>query len=246
MRAGLALMLAVVLGLALAPAERPAQDWSPERVLWAARTREVPASVRTRVRLRAHTELGAASTSSAPGALALQRPGRARLDVSGPLGGAPVLSIASDGERVSVRLPRGGDPWVARHAEGLIRGLTDGLGSVDDAVAVLLGDLALRDAPVIDLARLPDGSTQVVVAGPAQSRMVAQLDALTATPRRVELHSRLGERLIRVRYGAFVPVPSGALAPRAVVVELPALEGTLELQYEGWDAVALAAGVFEL
>lgn len=215
---------------------------SPEGVVAAARARPVPDPVRARfgIKLRSKPLDLAASTT---GGLIVDRPGRGRVDLFGPMG-APVVTVGSDGVGLEVLLVGQKKDLVAADAEEVLRGTTGGVAGLDDLFAVLSGDPPFDDAPVRSVRDVaipddPNGAHQIVATldGPKGTVVEVSLDPSTATPERLVAFDRKGTVLMSATYDPFEAV-GDALMPTRVELYLPALDLTVEFKFRGWEVLA--------
>jgi hypothetical protein len=208
----------------VSPADRP------ENTLERARERSVPDPVRTRLDL----ELAAPAWDlggRTGGGLVIDRPGRGRLDVFGPLGGR-LATATTDGAALSVALARDRRALVAADAEVVVREVTGGLVGVDDLLALLVGDLPLDGAEVASLRR-DDQGVHLDLVGPASTRVTALLEPERAVPLAVQGRNAEGEILLDVTYGEWERV-QGRWLPSGLHLEVPTLALTLDLRYDEW------------
>ena len=89
--------------------------------------------------------------------------------------------------------------------------------------------------------------------GPEGTAVVAILDPERGTPRSITALDAEGEAVFEATYGAFEPLGEGAspLLPMGVLLHLPTLGLTADLDYRGWrvpepGSPALADDVFAL
>lgn len=209
----------------------------------AARERATPARVRARFHVQvASTALDLAGSTG--GGLVLDRPGRARMDLFGPLG-SPVVQLAADGEAVQVLLLRQQLHYYALDAEEAVRGSTGGAVGLDTLLGVVVGDLPFDDAEARSWARLPEGGVRLVLDGPEGSTVEAVVDPAWRAPERLEARGADGTVLLRAAYGGWQPLADGGvLVPDEVALYLPGLDLSLDLRFRRWEPLDEVGDVF--
>jgi hypothetical protein len=213
---------------------------SPESVLAAARARVVPDPLKSRfaIKLRSKPLDLAASTN---GGLIVDRPGQGRVDLFGPLGG-PIVTVASDGAGLSVVLTNAKRQLLATDAEVVIREATGGVASLDDAFAVLSGDLPFDAAEVreVELLAVDDpvhpGLVRVSLDGPKQTRVEVWLDPVDATLRELVALDKKGTPVMSAKYDPYELVGTDLL-PTRVELYVPALDLLVETRYRNWSVM---------
>lgn len=245
----MALVLVAVIGCPRPDQRPPTPVESAAAVLEATRARPVPDPVKARfsVKLRSKPLDIAGSTG---GGLVIDRPGRARLDLFGPLGG-PLFTAASDGAGLSVLLVNERRQLVAVDAERVLRETTGGVAGLDDLLAVLVGDLPFDDAKVLQTELHGDGdgpeqdSVRVVFEGPNGSQVDVLLDAVLNTPRQLVAKSAEGEVLLSATYEGFTAVGDRHL-PSRVELLVPSIDLTVDARFRDWEPLAEAPPVFSM
>jgi len=220
----------------VAPADAPAT------VLEMARARPVPPFLRARVNLKLVSETMDLAGSTG-GGLVVARPGRVRTDVFGPTGGR-LVGMTSDGQGVAVTLTKERRHLVAADAELVVAEVTGGAASLDDVVAVLVGDLPFDEAEVLSLERTDEG-VGARLAGPADTAVDVLIDPELGTPQRVEVRHAEGGLLLSASYERFLRV-EGHLVPAALEVDVPSLDLDLTLRYRDWAVLGQPPDVFSI
>ncbi len=232
-----------VVALCACPGRRPTEPvaGSPESVLQAARARAVPDPLKSRfaIKLRSKPLDLAASTN---GGLIIDRPGQGRVDLFGPLGGS-VVTVASDGAGLSVLLVQQKKDLVALDAESVVRAATGGVASLDDAFAVLSGDVPFDLAEVREVDLLPPddpihpGLVRVRLAGPKQTMVELWLDPANATMRELVALDKKGDSVMSAKYDPYELVGTD-LMPSRVELYVPSLDLLVETRYKSWEVLA--------
>jgi hypothetical protein len=218
-------------------------------VLDAARERPIPDPVRARLNIKLDSKNLDLAASVGAG-LVVDRPGRGRLDLLSPLGGA-LATVSSDGAGLSVLLTGKREQIVATDAELVLREATGGVAGVDDVLALLVGDLPFDDAPISAIVREGDPEhpetirVKITLEGPEKSRVEAWLDASDATPRRLVATGRDGVEVLRADFDAF-EARDGALWPTRLVLAVPSLTLDAEVRYKSFEVLAEAPAVFDV
>ncbi len=235
-------MLAV-LALGCTRGARPvALTEAPEDTLRRARERSVPDPVQTRLQLKiASPTLELAGSTG--GGLVIDRPGRGRLDVFGPVGGR-LVGATIDGEAMAVTLVQDKRVLVASDAETVLRELTEGAAGVDDLLAVLVGDLPLDGAEVVSQSR-DEAGVHVELQGPASTRFTALLEPTRAVPLSIEGRGASGELLLDVTYDEWERI-QGRWLPASVRLQAPSMELSLDLRYRQWVVPTEDPEVFDI
>lgn len=232
MTAGLRGLLPVLWLGCVKPAPPPvAPVQQPATLVEQARARQVPQLLTARLSLKLRSKpLGLAGSTG--GGLVVERPGRGRFQLFGPLGGS-LLAVDMDGTALGVFLPADTTYLVAEQADEVVAEVSGGVAGLDDLIAVLVGDLPFDAAEVASVEPMADGSAMAVLMGPDGTTVTASIDAL-GTPRVLEATDAQGARILSAEYGEFQPAESGALLPTTLHVELPALELSADLKYKSW------------
>lgn len=232
-----------LVALVACPGRRPTEPvaGSPESVLQAARARVVPDPLKSRfaIKLRSKPLDLAASTN---GGLVVDRPGQGRVDLFGPLGG-PLVTVASDGAGLSVMLVSQKKDLVALDAESVIRAATGGVASLDDAFAVLTGDVPFDQADVRELDQMPaddvdhPGLVRARLAGPKQTMVELWLDPANATMVELVALDKKGDSVMSAKYDPYELVGTD-LMPTRVELYVPSLDLLVETRYKSWEVLA--------
>jgi hypothetical protein len=220
-------------GKTLKPPE-PLAD-SPVTVLDLARARPVPDPVRSRFHVKLNSPTLDVSGSTG-GGLLLDRPGRGRADVFGPMG-STLLTLATDGEVVTVLVLRLRRHLHANAAEEAVREVTRGAAGLDDLLGVLVGDLPFDEAEVREVTISAEGLAIAHLDGPNDTHLEAWLDRTTAAPVRLVARDSDGVELLTAEYGDFTATDDGALLPEEVMLHLPALQLTTTVRYRKWEVL---------
>jgi len=229
-------------GKTLKPPEPLAE--SPVTLVDMARARPVPDPVRSRFHVRVDSTTFDLSGSTGGGAV-LDRPGRGRLDVFGPMG-STLLTLASDGEAFSVLVVRERRHLHAAAAETAVREMTRGAAGLDDLLGILVGDRPVDDAGVREVTIGAEGHAIALLEGPNDTSVEAWIDRATATPVRLVARDGGGVELLTAEYGAFSATDAGDLLPEEVTLHLPALPLTATVRYRKWEVLeAVGAEVFQ-
>lgn len=217
---------------------------APSAVLELARARPVadPLQARFSMKVRSRVLQVAGSTH---GALIVDRPGQGHFALMGPVGG-PIFTLSSDGQGVSVLLPRDGRHLVASDADRVLDEVGGGLLGVDDLFGLLLGVLPLEEARITRKTPLPEGRVQVTLAGPEATRLVVTLRTTDGTPESLAVYGDAHAPLLVAAYSTFESGDDGSLLPTAVAVEVPRLDLRLELAYRSWKVPDPVPDVFGL
>lgn len=207
-----------------------------------ARTRPTPARASVRVTVKVKSDpLGVAGSTG--GGLVVDRPGRLFLEVFGPLGSS-LVKVASDGEGLSVLLPKDKRQLSARSAESALRELSGDAIGLDDLAGLLVGDLPFDAAELKATRVLDDGTHQADLEAPGGVLVVADLDPAQGTPTHLLAKDQDGMTMVEAWYGPFEPDEEGLLWPSEVEVQLPAVELLASLKYKTWRSVEQAPPVF--
>lgn len=216
-----------------------------DALLQAVRARPVPDVLQGRFSIKMRSpKLGIVAPRLA-GALVIQRPDRAWVAVYDPVG-SPVVQLASDGARVIFLNGRDRIAVVEEGAADMLAEASGGQLRMADVVDVLLGMVPLdrlaavgREAPTE-----PDGPVRYDFRGPADTRVVAWLDAVGGTPTRVELWAGADSPAVVATYPPFTAQEDGTLLPSGLLVEVPVVELSLDLAFKSWTALDAAPDVF--
>jgi len=236
--------LFAVLAVGCKPTKTPEVSADPASVLQMARARPVDPAMQARFNIKLRSKMLEIAGSTG-GGVVLGRPGRGRLDIFPPIGSGALLTVASDGEGIAVWVAKAKRHMVAESAEEVIRETTNGAAGIDDVLAVLQGDLPFDDAQVKRLEKLADSNVRLTLMGPERTRILADLDPSSGTPKRIEALGKKGEVLMVVNYGAFSDI-DGQLLPDEVDLQIPSLELTVHLNYKAWKRLDKAPEVFTL
>ncbi len=246
MNAGRLLLAAALLigcGKAVKPPQSPAQ--SAAAVLDMARARPILDPVRARFNIRLASATLDVNGSTGAG-LVIARPA-GRLDIFGPLGGS-LATFATDGVRVDVLSARDASHLVSDDADQALREITHGAAGITDVLGLLVGDLPFDTARPKGLRRLDDGGVHVTLDGPRGVSIDAILDPALGVPRHVEARDGDGALMLSASYADWAPAyDDGPLAPGALLLHLPLLDLTLELNFRAWkglDASEVDPAVF--
>lgn len=218
-------------------------------VLDAARARPVPDPVRARLNVKIASKTLDIAASVGAG-MVVDRPGRGRLDLLSPLGGA-LATVSSDGAGLSVLLTGKREQIVATDAELVLREATGGVAGVDDVLALLVGDLPFDEAPIAAITREGDPEhpesirVKITLTGPEKSRVEAWLDASDATPRRLVATGQDGVEVLRADFDPFED-RDGTLWPTRLVLAVPSLTLDAEVRYKSFEVLAEAPAVFDV
>ncbi len=228
-RSALFAVVAVACGGRLPPPVAPAE--LPASLLDAARARPVPdlAQARMNIRLRSKPLDLAASTGAG---LVVERPGKVRFDLMGPLGG-PLLVINADGTGLSALLVGASRHLLAAEADSVVREASGGVADLDTLAALLVGDVPF-DGMVPSAASIgDDGALTVKLPGP-DGAGIELVVASDGTPRRVHATDPNGGLLLSADYALFQDV-GGVLMPSDLILEVPQLELVIEVKYKVWS-----------
>ncbi len=239
------LLLPLLLGCPKRPEPPPPPpDVEPEVVLDLARERVVPDPLRSRLTVRVASPVLEVAGSTG-GGIVVDRPGRLRLDVFGPLG-ATLFTVVSDGLAFDVVSWRESQHFASERAELALRELTGGVAGLDDLLAVLVGDLPFPEVEAAALLRLDDGAAMVTLEGPEGIVVEAVLDPLRGTPSSFAARDGHGALVLSAEYGDYAPIAGEGtpLVPDRILLYVPELQLTLELRYRGWSTPDEEPGVF--
>jgi hypothetical protein len=219
----------------------------PATVLEQARARPVTDPTRARFNVKIRSKLLGVAGSTG-GGLVVDRPGRGRIELFGPMGN-PLLLASSDGVGLSVVLMGQGKHLVAADAEAVLREATGGVAGLDDLLAVLVGDLPFDTAPVKSMERLGEAKggewILVVLEGPKGTSVEATLDPDAATPHTLVARGPKGEELLTASYDRFEMV-GDAWMPTRVELVVPAIDLVLESRYKTWEHLDTPPESFEI
>jgi hypothetical protein len=231
-------------GCAKPPVE-PLPEFSSEVVLEAARARPIPDRLRARFTVKIHSEaLDIAGTTG--GGLVASRPGRNRVEIFGPMGGA-LLSVVSDGSALSVILAGPRKQLVSPDAERVVREATGGAAGLDDFFGLLVGDVPLDSATVAAVRTVEEGGhvfARIGLTGPGNTAFDVWLDPVQATPRRVQALDARGRSLLVATFDAFQSV-GPAWLPTRVELYVPSVDLRVEARYRDWQVLDVAPEVFD-
>lgn len=258
------LVLALVLPACRAGA-RDATRRSPDMALDqlmvtvdAVRAAQAPFALQGRFSVRLESP---GSSGSTKGALILHRPDRFRIELLTPLG-TPLLYLASNGKALHAWSQRDGRFYRGDDAGQVLAQLTGGAVGLADVNALLTGMLPLPDAPIVSVDEDEQGMVRLSLQAPQDVRVLAILDPhelITRELRVVRLDPGEdlpvqgmsdgvltgGETLVEVRY-AEVKRVGGNRLPEQILVSLPTLGWSLELEFLSWDELGQIPEVFEL
>jgi hypothetical protein len=210
-----------------APVAEPA-----EAVLAKAQARRVPSPVQARFQIKVRSKpLGIGGTTS--GGLQVLRPGRARVEIFGPLGGS-LVSLVSDGAGFAAWLPKDQRHLFAPDAEALVRDATRGAVGIDGLLGLLVGDVPFSAAELRGLGvdEAP-GRVRARFQGPDGVDVELDLDPVLLTPVRLVARDRAGVTLLQVDYEGWLPLDDHLL-PAKVDLNVPSVELHVSLRYSTW------------
>jgi hypothetical protein len=235
-------LLGALLACGPKPKDPPTIQTDIATTLEMARTRPTPerATVRVTVKVKSET-LGVAGSTG--GGLVVDRPGRLFLEVFGPLG-ASLVKVASDGEGLSVLLPKDRRQLAAASAEVALREISGEAIGLDDLAGLLVGDLPFDAAELQATRVLEDGQHQADLLAPGGVHILADLDPAQGTPTHLLAADQDGVTMVEAWYGPFEPDESGLLWPTEVQVLLPDVPLEASLKYKAWKPVDQAPPVF--
>ncbi len=231
----LAVIVALVpLAVACGPKKRPPEQvFEPAvAVLERAQAREVPSPVQARFQIKLRSKpLGVGGTTG--GGLQVDRPGRARIEIFGPLGGS-IVSLMADGTAFAAWFPKDRRHLLAPDAEALVRDATKGAIGLDELIGLLVGDVPFDAASLRGLGVVEqEGRVRATFEGPGGVGVTLDLDPATLTPARLVATGADGAELLRVDYEGWLPFVDHLL-PAKVDLTVPSYDLTLSLRYQGW------------
>jgi outer membrane biogenesis lipoprotein LolB len=165
------------------------------------------------------------------GGLQVARPGRARLEIFGPLGGS-LVSVASDGEALGVWLARDHRHLRASDAESMIRDATGGAVGMDEVLGLLVGQVPLPDE-VPSFSHLDSGLVRASYVGPRGLILDLDVDPQAGTPMRLTAKEREDQVTFEVAYEGWSAFGAGQL-PQKVDLTFPAVELFVSFRYASW------------
>lgn len=204
-----------------------------EAVLAKSQAREIPSPVQARFQIKVRSKpLGIGGTTS--GGLQVVRPGSARVEIFGPLGGS-LVSLVSDGTAFAAWLPREQRHLFAPDADALVRDATRGAVGLDELLGLLVGDVPFDAAELrgLGVSETP-GRVRASFEGLDGVAVELDLDPVLLTPARLVARDREGVELLRVDYEGWLPLDT-YLVPAKVDLTVPAVELYVSLRYSSWQ-----------
>jgi len=195
------------------------------------RSRPVPDALKARFQIRLRSKpLDLSGTTG--GGLKISRPGRGQIIIFGPIGGT-LATLTSDGQGVSATLTKEQVHYVADDGEALLREATGGAAGVDDLLALLVGDLPFDQAPVRSFQAVDDG-VMAILEGPEGVVVEAVLDPDDKTPVSLTARDKQKSLLLQATYEGWTSL-DGQDLPQRVEVEVPAVDLSVAVRYQGWS-----------
>jgi hypothetical protein len=225
-------LLLACAGRRIAPADpTEAPAWLQARPMPAALRGEFNVSVK-----------GPSLEGSTGGALIVQGPDRLRLDVLTPLS-TPLLYVATDGRSLHAWSQRDATFYRGDQAVEVLEALAGGGVGVDDVVSLLTGGLPLSEARVISAVEEAEG-VRVQLEAPQGLRLTALIDDRERVVTELLLE-REGQVAAKLRVPDRMRVGRLHL-PEELVLELPLVGWTIEIEYHTWEQLGRVPDVFTL
>lgn len=178
------------------------------------------------------------------GGLLVHRPNRFRLEIFSPLG-SPLFYAASD-TALSLYVVTQDIYFHTENAEALLRNVTGGAAGVEDLIALMTGRLPFQDAELMDAQR--DRKAQestFTFAGPKGTRAVVVLDDRLLTNKRIDAYDSDDRLVLHAEYEDYMKTGRSRL-PEEALIEVPLIEFTMELEFDGWDELGVIPDAFTL
>lgn len=237
-----ALLLVLLAGCVKKPPVATGAAMQQDALLVAVRGRPAPdpAQAKLSVKLTSR-KLGIAAPPLA-GGLIVDRPGRAYFTMLSPFG-TPVFTVTSDGTGVQMINTQDRQFIYAEDAAAALQGASGGTVAIDDVVGLLLGQLPIDPAKV--RSREPvEGAIRFVTDGPGGTVLTALIEEVHATPLRIDVADAKGAPIVSATYEPFIEVETSWWLPSRVILEIAAVEMTIDVRYKTWQQLAQAPEVF--
>lgn len=198
-----------------------------------ARARPVPDRLQARFQIRLKSKpLDLSGTTG--GGLQVDRPGRGRIVIFGPIGGT-LATLQSDGEGMAATVTKDRTHLLARDGEALLREATGGAAGVDDLLALLIGDMPFDDATVRSATPI-EGAVRATLEGPDGIIVEADLDPDGSLPIQLVARDKQKSLLLEARYEGWTSL-DGQQLPERVEVLVPAVDLSVNVRYQGWSRI---------
>lgn len=202
-------------------------------------SRTTPARLRAKLQVKIQQGEGEQlRAASVGGALLLDRPGRARLDLMHPLAGRLYTAVLAQ-DAAALWMMDDKRYLFTDDLAGLLAEFTGGLRQTDDVIGLFTGELPLDGAVPVG-AR--DGG--VVLGGPSDTRWTVWLGE-NGTLSAFKGENKGGIALLSATYGPYAEV-AGASLPTRLTVAIPSILLSLDLRFDGWTALDVAPDAFGL
>lgn len=222
--------LILVVSVASCRKKPPEIPEETAQLIEAVRDRPVPDELQARFQIKLRSKpLGLSGTTG--GGLQVARPGRGRIEIFGPIGGS-LATLLADGDALAALIPKDQRHLHAPDAESVIREATGGAAGVDDLLALLVGDMPFDDAEVTST-EVVDDFVRATFTGPEGVVVEADLDPASVTPIRLVARDAKNSLLLEARYEGWEPL-DGQLLPERVEVDVPAVDLSIVVRYQGW------------
>lgn len=183
-------------------------------------------------------------SGSTRGGLLVHRPGRFRLEIFSPLG-SPLFYAAGD-KALSIYLVTEDTYFHTDDGEALLREVTGGAAGVTDLIALMTGRLPFQSAELIDATmNRKEQEATFTFAGPEGSRAVVTLDDRLLTNKRIDAYDGDDRLVLHAEYEDYMKVGRSRL-PEEAIIQVPLIEFTMELEFDGWDELGVIPDAFTL
>jgi hypothetical protein len=237
-----AVLVALLGGCAKKPPVPAGVAMKEDALLVAVRARPAPDPAQAKLTVKITSKkLGIAAPPLA-GGLILDRPGRAYFTMLSPFG-SPVFTVTSDGAAVQMLNTQDRQFIYAEDAATALQGASGGTVSIDDVVGLLFGQLPL-DPTKVRSREQADGAVLFVADGPGGTTLTALIEEVHATPLRIDVADANGAPMVSASYEPFVEVEAAWWLPSRVILEIAAVDMSVDVRFRTWTQLDHAPEVF--
>ena len=124
--------------------------------------------------------------------------------------------------------------------------MTGGAAGVEDLIALMIGRLPFQDAELMDAHRDRKAmESTFTFAGPNGTRAVVVLDDRLLTNKRIDAYDKDDRLVLHAEYEDYMKSGRSRL-PEEALIEVPLIEFTMELEFDGWDELGVIPDAFTL
>ena len=193
---------------------------------------------------------GPGTGGSTTGGLILHAPNSLRVDLLTPLR-TPFYALSADGKALHLWSPRANTFYRGDDAVAVLGQLSGGAIQTADLLSILTADLPFANAPVLFAEVVPEG-VHVLLGGPERARAEAWVNPRRRRVERLRFglaadpqSSPISQTYAEVVYTDFMKVGREQL-PEELVLTVPTLGWTVELEFDVWDELGVIPNVFTL